>query len=175
MSHILFPITYECNLVCSGCCAKDHEEEIDISKSVGAIKSRVDEVEWVYITGGEPFLVSELESVCDELRGIGYKVGVTTNGTVYRPEIADHVDRIGISIDGTREYHDAYRGEGVYDKAMMLFYAVKGKCETVIMSVAFRENIEELRKLSSVVDEMDPTYWQIQRDVNDDSVVIPEF
>jgi MoaA/NifB/PqqE/SkfB family radical SAM enzyme len=175
MGHILFPITYECNLACSGCSALGRADVIDISKSVSEIKKRVGEVEWVYITGGEPFIVPELISVCDELRSVGFKVGVTTNGTVYKPEIVDHVDRVGISIDGPREYHDAYRGEGVYDSAMKLFHAVKGKCETVIMSVAFRENLDELKKLKEVVEEIDPTYWQIQKDVNDRELVIPEF
>jgi hypothetical protein len=41
------------------------------------------------------------------------------------------------------------------------------------MSVAFKENIDELRKLKPTIEDMDPTYWQIQRDVNDPALVIP--
>ncbi|MBE3084656.1 MAG: radical SAM protein [Bacteroidetes bacterium] len=172
MNHILFPITYACNLSCKFCAAKN-SKTIDIELSVEALKEKKDQVEWIYITGGEPFLIHDLPSVCDRIKAMGFKVGVTTNGTIFRPEIADHVDRIGISLDGDKEYHDSYRGEGVFDKAVELFYAVKGKCDTVIMSVAFKENQEALKKLESVIQQMDPTYWQIQRDMYDANVTIP--
>jgi MoaA/NifB/PqqE/SkfB family radical SAM enzyme len=174
MNHILFPITYACNLSCAGCCAKS-AAIVDIDKSLETIMSKAGEIEWVYITGGEPFTIPNLSEICDTLKDKGFKVGVTTNGTFYRPEIADHVDRIGISLDGPREYHDAYRGEGVFDSATKLFNAVKEKCETVIMSVAFKENLEELKKLSPIIELLNPTYWQIQRDMNDPSLVIPNL
>ncbi|MBF0554538.1 MAG: radical SAM protein [Nitrospirae bacterium] len=165
MNHILFPITYECNLCCKFCISKRQKNDVDIKKSIETLKTKAGIVEWVYITGGEPFLIEELVSVCDNIREMGFKVGVTTNGTFFRPEISDHVERIGISLDGDKEYHDAYRGDGVFDSAIKLFNAIKDKCETVIMSVAFKDNREALKKLRPVVEEMNPTYWQIQRDM----------
>jgi MoaA/NifB/PqqE/SkfB family radical SAM enzyme len=174
--HILFPITYQCNLDCAFCCSKALKKTaIDINKSVQAIKDNKSRIDWVYITGGEPFLLDNLFEVCQDLRDYGFKVGVTTNGTIFRHEIAFYVDRIGISLDGPKKYHDRYRGEGTFNKALSLFHAVKGKCETVIMSVAFKDNIEELTRLKPVVEELSPTYWQIQRDTNDYSVVIPKL
>lgn len=174
--HVLFPITYQCNLNCAFCCTKGlRGVSIDIDKSIQTTKANKDKIDWVYVTGGEPFLVDSLFEVCQDLRDYGFKVGVTTNGTIYRPEIANYVDRVGISLDGPKEYHDRYRGEGTFDKAVSLFHAVKGKCETVIMSVAFKDNLEELKKLKLVVESLDSTYWQIQRDMNDPSVVIPEL
>lgn len=175
MNHILFPITYECNLNCAGCSSRVNESQfVEIDKNLDSIIKTSEKIEWVYITGGEPFLIENLSEICDRLHESGFKVGVTTNGTFFRPEIADHVDRIGISIDGRQKYHDAYRGEGVYNKAIQLFHSVKNKCETVIMSVAFKENLEELKLLSSTIEELDPTYWQIQRDINDPNLIIPK-
>jgi MoaA/NifB/PqqE/SkfB family radical SAM enzyme len=172
MNHILFPITYACNLSCKFCAAKN-SAVVDVEQSMSALETKKGEVEWVYITGGEPFLIENLSSICDRIKAMGFKVGVTTNGTIFRPEIANHVDRLGISLDGDKEYHDTYRGEGVFDKALELFYAVKNKCETVIMSTAFKENQEALKKLEPVIEQMDPTYWQVQRDVNDPNIQIP--
>jgi MoaA/NifB/PqqE/SkfB family radical SAM enzyme len=172
MHHILFPITYECNLSCKFCAAKN-SKTIDIDLSIEALKEKTGQVEWIYITGGEPFLIEDLPAICDRIKTMGFKVGVTTNGTIFRPEIADHVDRMGISLDGDKKYHDTYRGGGVFDKALELFYAVKRKCETVIMSVAFKENQEALKKLEPIIEQMDPTYWQIQRDIFDPDVTIP--
>ena len=172
MNHILFPITYACNLDCKFCAVKGSSGDADIPKSLEALRTKAGGAEWVYITGGEPFLVEDLPSVCDQIKALGFKVGVTTNGTHFRPEIASHVDRIGISLDGDQEYHDAYRGAGVFDSALKLFQAVKGQCETVIMSVAFKENKEALEKLKPIIEAMDPTYWQIQRDMFDPELKI---
>jgi len=175
MKHALFPITYECNLNCAFCSVKNQRgTRISIDKGVETLKSNKNKIDWIYITGGEPFLIDNLSEICQDLRDYGFKVGVTTNGTIFRPEIADHVDRVGISIDGPKEYHDRYRGENVFDGSMSLFHAVKGKCETVIMSTAFKENLQELEKLKPIIEELDPTYWQILRDINDPTVIIPE-
>ena len=82
MNHILFPITYECNLSCAGCCAKS-SEKVNIEACISNIKEKIGEIEWVYVTGGEPFTVASLFEVCDTLKEYGFKVGVTTNGTFY--------------------------------------------------------------------------------------------
>jgi MoaA/NifB/PqqE/SkfB family radical SAM enzyme len=169
MNHVLFPITYSCNLSCEFCAVKGRKETVDIDKCLGALKEKKGQAEWVYITGGEPFLVEDLSRVCKEI-GKDFKVGVTTNGTIFRPEVASCVNRIGISLDGDRTYHDAYRGPGVFDKAISLFEAVKDKCETVVMSAAFKGNEQALRSLKPIVEKMNPTYWQIQRDANDPTI-----
>lgn len=164
--HILFPVTYDCNLSCKSCAAKKNTP-IDIKRALQNIKNakkKFSRLKWVYITGGEPFLISNLPQICQELKDVDFKIGVTTNGTIFRPEIADYVDRLGASIDGDREYNDSYRGPGTFDKAMDLLKSVKDKCETVVMSVAFKDNQESLLKLKPIVEDLDPTYWQIQRD-----------
>jgi MoaA/NifB/PqqE/SkfB family radical SAM enzyme len=173
--HILFPITYRCNLKCPFCKEWQKTSIVDIPAALAKIIEQAGQVEWIFITGGEPLLVEELIWVCDELRNAGFKVGVTTNGTIFMPEILDHVDMIGFSIDGDKEFHDNSRGEGVYDKAInFLKYAKEAnKCETTVMSVALKDNQEALVKLKPILDEIDPTYWQVQTDVNNRDVPIP--
>jgi sulfatase maturation enzyme AslB (radical SAM superfamily) len=147
---------------------------VDIERCVHTLMANAGKAEWVYITGGEPFLVECLPDICRKLRS-SFKVGVTTNGTIFRPEIANCVNRMGISLDGDKKYHDIYRGQGVFDKAINLFYAIKDKCESVIMSVAFKDNFQALINLKQIVEKLNPTYWQIQRDVSDPSVEIPSI
>jgi len=172
MSHILLQITFDCNLDCGFCSIKDNHRDAFVEECLVNIKKKAGEVEWVFITGGEPLLVENLSEICDDLRAFGFKVGVTTNGTIFRPEIAEHVDRIGISIDGDKEFHDKSRGEGVYDKAITLLKAIKDKCETVVMSIALKDNQDALLRLKPIVEKIDPTYWQIRRDIHDPSVLI---
>jgi len=172
---IWFPITWQCNLKCANCCAIKNLDE-PLEPRMEKLREKIGEVEWVFITGGEPFMVDNLIEICDEIKAMQFKVGITTNGTIHRPEVAYHVDRIGISIDGDREYHDAYRGEGNFDKSIAFYNMIKevDGCETVIMSVAFKDNIDALKKLKPIVEDLDPDYWQIQRDYFDSTVVIDE-
>jgi len=170
---VLFPITYKCNLNCKFCDVKDMRK-VDIRKSMETLK-KSQGIEWVYITGGEPFLIKQLPEICSELRDNNFKVGVTTNGTIFRKEICEVIDRLGISLDGAEEYHDAYRGKGTFKKAIELLKASKDKCETVIMSTYFSENEEALKKLKPIIEKINPNYWQIQRDINQPELAIPEF
>lgn len=175
MNHILFPVTYKCNLSCKFCCAKS-TAEVDTDRCLDTIKDKAKEVPWVYVTGGEPFILGDkLFDIVDKLKGYGFKTGVTTNGTFFVPEIAEHIDRLGVSLDGDEEYHDAYRGAGVFKSAVKLLEATKGKCETVVMSVVFKGNEEALKKLKPVVEKIDPTYWQLQRDQYDPTVLVLEI
>lgn len=167
MNHILFPITWQCNLSCAFCCSK-RRGPVNINESLLSVYEKKGQVPWVYITGGEPFLLGQkLFDTCDTLRSNGFKVGVTTNGTFFNPEIAKHVDRLGISLDGCKEYHDTYRGAGVFDKALMLLKAVVNQrlCETVVMSVDFKINSDALKKLEPIIEKIEPTYWQVQSQI----------
>jgi MoaA/NifB/PqqE/SkfB family radical SAM enzyme len=145
---------------------------VNVEKMMQHIKTSG--VEWVFITGGEPFRVDNLPEICDTLKSWGFKVGITTNGTIFRPQIANHADRIGVSLDGDKKYHDDYRGEGVFDKAMSLIEALKNRCELIIMSTAFSTNQIPLLNLKPIVEKINPDFWQIQRDYNDPSVIINE-
>jgi len=174
IKHILFPITYNCNLDCYFCKEKNKVLDRSAQDSVETIiNGHAGKVPWIFITGGEPFLSEDLIWACDTLRAAGFKVGVTTNGTINKPEIADHVDRIGISIDGDKEFHDSARGDGVYDKAINFLKSIHGKCETIVMSVALADNKEALLKLKPILEEINPTYWQVQTDIHNPNVPIP--
>jgi uncharacterized protein len=84
----------------------------------------------VYFFGGEPLLNKEIiRYACKFLRdfsaahGFTYSIGITTNATLLDRAFVDFVAEnriaVGISIDGTREQHDANRpnfgGRGSYD------------------------------------------------------------
>lgn len=146
---ILFPVTYNCNLNCIYCHEK-RDKEINYWKSVDEIKKLPNE--WVYITGGEPCLVEDIFEVCDDLRSNGKKVGLTTNGTTHKFDIATHVDRLGISLDGGKDLTDFNRGIGTFDLAVKFIKNVVGKAETVIMTTISAENkdrqMEEIRELN---------------------------
>jgi uncharacterized protein len=143
--HILGkPTGAICNLGCSYCFFLDKEELYEgdrfrMSDEMldNYIRSLVDMHRVPQVTvawqGGEPTLMGldffrrsiEIE---DRYRkpGMSFLNTIQTNGTLLTEEwcefLAEHEFLVGISIDGPRELHDAYRvskrGEGTFDKVM---------------------------------------------------------
>jgi len=75
----------------------------------------------VTFEGGEPLLWQDgernVEYLVKEARRIGFiSTSYSTNGTLPIPNSS--TDRIFVSLDGTKEFHDAIRGEGVFERVM---------------------------------------------------------
>jgi len=164
----LFPVTYNCNLFCKNCAyAGQARTAIDVKKSMANLAKLTTRPDWVFVTGGEPLLLDDIFSICDEIKELNYKVGLLSNGTIYKPDIATHVDRFGVSLDGDETYHDAYRGAGVYAKAVELLLEVKARgCETVVSSTYYGDNLQNIINLKPAIKAFDPTFWQITTDIN---------
>lgn len=135
---VLFPVSYRCNLACTYCRERLNRTEIDAWASVRALLNS--SCAWVYITGGEPLLVPDIFDICDTIRAAGKKVGLTTNGNVNRDGVSRHVDRLGVSIDGPEEIHEAGRGKGTWEPAVGFLKAHVGQVETVMMTTLHEGN-----------------------------------
>lgn len=112
-------------------------EEPDILKTFELIKD-ADE-EWVWLTGGEPMMLSNIELICNIIKSFGKKVGIVTNGTFNNDRIQLFADLVGVSIDGNKQYHDKYR-DNSFDAAVKYLKSLVGKVETVLMFTKFKEN-----------------------------------
>ncbi|MCL2427206.1 MAG: radical SAM protein [Oscillospiraceae bacterium] len=93
---------------------------LDVIK-IGGVKS-------VYLTGGEPALHSDVETIISSLKSEDIQVRLSTNGTIWGNKIhaLKNVDTISVSIDGKRDRHDSVRGvKGSFDKAVEFIKSVK--------------------------------------------------
>jgi 7-carboxy-7-deazaguanine synthase len=87
----IFIRTSGCNLNCNWCDTKYHTEyeEMPVKKIVQELDN------WncslVEITGGEPFLQSDILELVDTLLELGYEVNIETNGTQHATEVSDDV------------------------------------------------------------------------------------
>lgn len=143
--HVLAkPTGAICNLGCSYCFFLDKEalyegDRFRMSDQMleGYIRSLIEMHRTPEVTvawqGGEPTLMGldffrrslELEEK-HRKPGMSFLNTIQTNGTLLTDEwcefLAEHGFLVGISIDGPRELHDAYRvtkrGEGTFDKVM---------------------------------------------------------
>ena len=134
---LVMPVTYACNARCSMCTIWQRLPSKPPSfasfERVLANKSLGEHLEVVNLTGGEPFLRSDLTELigiivaaCPRLR----EIGIPTNGSMPR-RIVQNVRGIAdalpapaavsvvVSIDGRPEVHDSLRGvDGLYTKAV---------------------------------------------------------
>jgi len=115
---------------------RDHKEEISLETIEKFLSDRdaVSEIQWINITGGEPFLHPRLFDICNmlveelpSLREFGFstnailtnKVSATVERLVEdlpRPEVEFTVE---LSLDGSQEVHDHVRGvPGAFQKVL---------------------------------------------------------
>ena len=119
--------TRKCNLACLHCYSSsgpDFKEMLDI-KALKRFLTYAYEHGFnnISISGGEPFLYSDLEELFKYSRSLGYQNTLASNGMLLQSErnqrILEYVDLIAISIDGPEELHDKIRGQkGAFAKMM---------------------------------------------------------
>lgn len=143
LSFLIKPVSYQCNMVCDYCFYKRVGEiypahmrtmEFDITRCLteSAINTGAHHVSFCW-QGGEPTLagldffkeIIALQNRCKK----SYQVvenSIQTNGILFNDEWCRFIKQnnilIGISLDGNKEIHDAYRkdftGRGSFEKVM---------------------------------------------------------
>jgi radical SAM protein with 4Fe4S-binding SPASM domain len=113
-------ITEECNLRCYHCyqkeyLEKDNNDVMTILKSIMNLKPF-----YVTLTGGEPTVVKELETVLMELSKNRIPVHLISNG-MFSDEDFEWLSELGniiftISIDGQETEHEMTRGKGTFSR-----------------------------------------------------------
>lgn len=119
-------VTSKCNMNCpfcyssSGITGSVNLNCNDIIKFVEKIPK--EKRKNIIISGGEPFVYTDLKRLVKELKTMGFKITIITNGTAGNhdyPEVLKYIDTLQISIDGsTPEYYEYTRGKGNYQKAV---------------------------------------------------------
>lgn len=98
-SMIDFPGKISCVLFLAGCnfdCPYCHNPglvrgetvtDLDEDRIFGFLKSRINLIEGVVISGGEPTLCRDLFRICEKIKEMGFSVKIDTNGT--RPAVVE--------------------------------------------------------------------------------------
>jgi MoaA/NifB/PqqE/SkfB family radical SAM enzyme len=118
----IFSVTWDCNLSCSGCYAKNYKKpgNLKIQDIYSIAKGVCDLGSYVFIiAGGEPFMVPDLVTTLSNIPS-GLFI-IFTNGTLFSDE---HIRQLQatrnivpiISIEGETEFTDRRRGKGVTDE-----------------------------------------------------------
>jgi len=131
--HFQWHITERCNLRCKHCYIDDHySDELNTNEVIGIITHLARSLkQWgvtgsVSLTGGEPFLRSDLKEIVRSFRKYEQfkDILVMTNGTLILDSdikfLLENDCSIQVSIDGLiKKQHDEIRGKGNFNKTLL--------------------------------------------------------
>ncbi|MDE6436477.1 MAG: TIGR04133 family radical SAM/SPASM protein [Muribaculaceae bacterium] len=163
MRQLFWECTQRCNIACrhcgSDCSASTTIPDFPGDEFVEVCRKLARHVDphqvTIVITGGEPLVRSDLESVGAQLHALGYPWGIVTNGLALTPErfrrlVEAGLRAITISIDGLEEDHNWMRGNPLSfaraTAAIRTVAAVRGINWDVVTCVN-RRNIAHLPEL----------------------------
>ncbi|MCL2461189.1 MAG: radical SAM protein, partial [Defluviitaleaceae bacterium] len=122
------------------------------------------------VLGGEPLLREDLFEVMGYAHDLGYSWGLSTNGLLIGEKTVRLMKETGmsaimISLDGTRETHDNFRGiSGGYDKAVESVRMMKeaGFLDMIQIATVFsKANLDQRQELYECVKGSGADSWQI--------------
>lgn len=146
---ITLVVTHRCNAKCIMCssyknpsCVKNEITLEDIEKIPAS--------RFIQITGGEPFMRTDLEDIVGILSRKTKRLMINTNG-FFTDRIVDLCKKypslaIRISVDGRKEVHNSIRRIDIYDRAIDSLDALK-KLGIVDLGISFtlqENNVDEL-------------------------------
>ncbi|MBR3306478.1 MAG: radical SAM protein [Lachnospiraceae bacterium] len=175
LRQLFFELTLRCNEHCFHCgssCAGDLPHGLAPEVYLGVldeVAERYEKKPLVAVTGGEPLLYPDFFPLMEAVRDKGFRWGMTSNGTLIDKETARHLKEAGmrtisLSIDGTEETHDRYRGlPGAYRMGMEgIQNLIDLDCFNVMVTtVVNHQNINELDRLFEIFDNMDINVWRL--------------
>lgn len=115
----------QCNLRCTGCGRiREYSEYLDEMMSPDEVLEAAEEsgAPVISITGGEPLIHPEIETIVSRLIDEGYYIMLCTNGLLLEEKLKSIQPSeklaFAIHLDGTKEVHDKFANrEGVYETA----------------------------------------------------------
>ena len=152
--RVEWELTFQCNQKCLFCFNADQtpHDELDFRN----IKTIIDKLEEncifsIVLSGGEPFLHPDIDSIIKYLSQKKFRVTILTNGTLISESfirfIADYKSRFSLqfSIEGMRDTHDTLVGrKGAFDTVMekidiLKKYKIRNYPATTLTSLNYRE------------------------------------
>ncbi|MCP4541223.1 MAG: radical SAM protein [Chloroflexi bacterium] len=121
---------FDCNLRCSYCVTESTPTSPRLALSLAHVRQLVDQATAlgfcdIFFTGGEPFMLKEIYEML-AYSSARVRTTVLTNATLLVGKRLDQLCavandnlRVQVSLDGGRpEEHDAYRGQGTWEKTI---------------------------------------------------------
>lgn len=164
---VVWNVCRHCNMTCPHCYASASARPSAGDLSTSEAERMLDGMAEVGVrilifSGGEPLLRPDLLELVAYARGLGLACHLSTNGVLIDADMAARlhgagITYVGVSIDGTREHNDAYRGlAGGFDRALEgLSHARSAGMRTGLRMTVTRRNRGEIGALLDLCRERD--------------------
>ena len=114
----IWNFTNRCNLSCLHCYSKanlDDSDTLTTQKILDTLPQlKANGIKFIIFSGGEPLTRRDIFNIAERCRELGIITYLSTNGLYVKKSnanrILDTFNYIGISIDGSEEIHDKFRG-----------------------------------------------------------------
>lgn len=156
--QISYEITNRCNLHCIHCMNKSDNCDTTVTglpwKDMEILLEEMaaNNVKELYISGGEPTMYTFFNQLVKKSKFLGMDTLLATNAydiEAYLDSIKKYVDIVFVSIDGTPEKHDFFRGqEGAYRRTIRsIKKLLDEKIPVRISTVVSKNNLNDLEKI----------------------------
>jgi heme d1 biosynthesis radical SAM protein NirJ len=147
---VIWNLIRRCNLTCRHCYSvsadRDFPGELTTAEAFGVMDDlKAFRVPVLILSGGEPLLRPDVFDIAMRAKSLGFYVGLSTNGTLIDGSLVGRIaavgfDYVGISLDGRRETHDAFRRKrGAFDDSL----AAARACRDAGVKVGLRFTLTE--------------------------------
>jgi heme d1 biosynthesis radical SAM protein NirJ len=161
---VIWNLIRRCNLTCKHCYSISADIDFPGELSTDQIFDAMSDlrgfgVPVLILSGGEPLLRPDIFDISRRAKGLGFYVGLSTNGTLITRENIEQIaaigyDYVGISLDGLKSTHDRFRQkEGAFDASLNGVRLCRSKGIKVGMRFSItRDNAAELPDMLDLMD-----------------------
>lgn len=126
---VIWNLIRRCNLTCKHCYTTSADIDFPGELSTREVFTVMDDlkafgVPVLILSGGEPLLRRDIFDISLRAKDMGFYVGLSSNGTLITPANIDAIaaigyDYVGVSLDGLKDTHDAFRrSPGSFDASL---------------------------------------------------------
>ena len=126
---VIWNLVRRCNLNCKHCYSLSADVDFPGELSTEEVFTVMDDlkafgVPVLILSGGEPLLRPDIFDISRRAKGLGFYVGLSSNGTLIDQAMSERIaavgyDYVGISLDGIGAVHDRFRRHaGAYEAAL---------------------------------------------------------
>ena len=183
--RVAFQLTKKCNMRCSYCYANfdTYEKVPELTKE--QIFSVIDDLysngtRWLWFLGGEPMARQDFFEIIEYAQKKGIFCDMNSNGTMINENNINTVkklDAVCISVDGSEESNDFYRGKGNYRKAIeTVKYLKKNGINVRLHSILTQKTYNTLKEMSAAAAELGVSfnYCEVLKKEKEGSHVLTE-
>ncbi|OYT56733.1 radical SAM protein [Euryarchaeota archaeon ex4484_162] len=170
---VVWEITLKCNLNCMHCgssAGKTRPDELSTKEAIKLCRDLADiGFKGIALMGGELFLRRDWYEISKEIKDLGIKLSIISNGFVDAKKIVPMLTKLGadcvmVGLDGASpKTQDKIRGmKGAFEKAIEFLRECKRNgLTTGVITTVHKLNLKELPKIRDLIvkEEFD---WQIQ-------------